>query len=65
VIQAGAGSAGSLIPPHEHHTICNASDKELAISVHVYQHPMTRCSVFEPAGGEWYARGERKLTLDN
>jgi hypothetical protein len=33
--------------------------------VHVYQHPMTRCSVFEPAGGEWYARGERKLTLDN
>jgi predicted metal-dependent enzyme (double-stranded beta helix superfamily) len=64
-IHAGAGSAGSLIPPHEHHTICNASDTDLAISVHVYQHPMTRCNVFEPTGGEWYARDERKLSLDN
>src|SRR6185437_1751265 len=36
-MQAGAGSAGSLIPPHEHHTICNASDRDLAISVHIYQ----------------------------
>jgi predicted metal-dependent enzyme (double-stranded beta helix superfamily) len=63
-IQAGAGSAGSLIPPHEHHTICNASDRDLAISVHVYQDRMTRCSVFEPLGGDWYARGERSLTLD-
>lgn len=63
-IRAGAGSAGSLIPPHEHHTICNASDRELAISVHVYQDRMTHCAVFEPIGGEWYARGERSLGLD-
>jgi hypothetical protein len=26
---------------------------------------MTRCNVFEPTGGEWYARDERKLSLDN
>jgi predicted metal-dependent enzyme (double-stranded beta helix superfamily) len=65
VIQAGAGSAGSLIPPHEHHTICNASDTDIAVSVHVYQRPMIRCSVFEPAGGDWYARGERQLSLDH
>ncbi|WIG55989.1 MAG: hypothetical protein OJF61_001777 [Rhodanobacteraceae bacterium] len=63
-IQAGAGSAGSLIPPHEHHTICNASGTELAVSVHVYQDEMTHCSVFEPAGGDWYLRNERSLSLD-
>ena len=64
VIQAGAGSAGSLIPPHEHHTICNASDTDLAVSVHVYQDEMTHCSVFEPEHGDWYLRHERTLSLD-
>ena len=64
VIQAGAGSAGSLIPPHEHHTICNASDHEIAVSVHVYQDEMTCCNVFEPEQGEWYVRHERELRLD-
>ena len=64
VIQAGAGSAGSLIPPHEHHTICNASDTDLAVSVHVYQDEMTHCSVFEPEHGDWYLRHERTLQLD-
>jgi predicted metal-dependent enzyme (double-stranded beta helix superfamily) len=64
VIQAGAGSAGSLIPPHEHHTICNASADDLAISVHVYQDEMTRCSVFEPEHDDWYLRHEHALTLD-
>jgi predicted metal-dependent enzyme (double-stranded beta helix superfamily) len=64
-IQAGAGSAGSLIPPHEHHTICNASDHDLAISVHVYQDRMTRCNVFEPEHGEWYLRRSKELPLDS
>jgi predicted metal-dependent enzyme (double-stranded beta helix superfamily) len=64
-IQAGAGSAGSLIPPHEHHTICNASDHDLAISVHVYQDRMTRCNVFEPEHGDWYLRHPRELPLDS
>lgn len=64
-IQAGAGSAGSLIPPHEHHTICNASDRDLAISVHVYQDRMTRCNVFEPEHGDWYLRRPQELPLDS
>lgn len=64
VIQAGAGSAGSLIPPHEHHTICNASATDLAISVHVYQDQMTHCGVFEPEHGDWYQRHDHVLTLD-
>lgn len=63
-IQAGAGSAGSLIPPHEHHSIRNASDTDIAISVHVYQGPMTRCSVFEPDRDDWYVRREHTLSLD-
>ncbi|MBS0382483.1 MAG: cysteine dioxygenase family protein [Proteobacteria bacterium] len=63
-IQAGTGSAGSLIPPHEHHTIRNASDTDIAVSVHVYQREMTRCNVFEPERGEWYVRHPRELSLD-
>jgi 3-mercaptopropionate dioxygenase len=64
-IQAGRGSAGSLIPPHEYHTIRNPSRDSIAVSLHIYQDRMTCCSVFEPAGGDWYARGERKLCLDD
>lgn len=65
VIQAGAGSAGSLIPPHDHHTICNASDHDLAISVHVYQDRMTCCNVFEPEHDDWYLRHPQELHLDS
>jgi predicted metal-dependent enzyme (double-stranded beta helix superfamily) len=64
VIQAVAGSAGSLIPPHEHHAIRNASDHDIAVSVHVYQQPMTQCSVFEPAEADWYVREPHALQLD-
>lgn len=64
-IQADAGSAGSLIPPHEYHTICNASGTDLAISVHVYQDRMTRCNVFEPEHGDWYLRRPQELPLDS
>ena len=63
-IQAGYGSAGSLIPPHEYHTIANASQKDVAVSVHVYSGAMTECNVFEPEGDGWYRRCQRKLSLD-
>ena len=46
--QAGIGSAGCLIPPHEYHSIRNASSKP-AVSVHIYGGEMNHCSVFEPA----------------
>ncbi|TAN05567.1 MAG: cysteine dioxygenase [Rhodanobacteraceae bacterium] len=64
VIQANTGSAGSLIPPHEYHTIRNPSADAVTVSLHVYQDRMTRCAVFEPAEGEWYLRSERALTQD-
>jgi predicted metal-dependent enzyme (double-stranded beta helix superfamily) len=63
-IQAGAGSAGSLIPPHEYHTIRNPTSDETAVSVHIYSRPMTCCGVFRPLGEGWFERGTRQLGLD-
>jgi len=61
---AGAGSAGSLIPPHEYHTIMNPSDSDVAVSLHIYRGPMTSCSVFRPLEDFWYERDQRQLSLD-
>ena len=63
-LQAGAGSAGSLLPPHEYHTIRNPSADRIAISLHVYQKAMGTCATFEPLGGDWYLRGKKELCLD-
>lgn len=63
-IQAGPGSAGSLIPPHEYHTIRNPSDDAIAVSLHVYSGRMTHCSTFQPAGMDRYERLDRQLGLD-
>jgi predicted metal-dependent enzyme (double-stranded beta helix superfamily) len=64
-IQAGPGSAGSLIPPHEYHTIRNPSDSDVAVSLHIYSGNMTHCAIFQPLPGEaGYQRCERQLGLD-
>ena len=63
-MQAGPGSAGSLIPPHEYHTIRNPSDDAVAVSLHIYKGRMTCCSVFRPLGEQWYERDRRQLCLD-
>ena len=65
-IDAGTGSAGSLIPPHEYHTIRNPSDCDIAVSLHVYQRTMVRCGVYSPEGETegWQRRGERLLGTD-
>jgi 3-mercaptopropionate dioxygenase len=64
-IQAGPGSAGSLIPPHEYHTIRNPSDDTVAVSLHIYSGNMTHCAVFQPKGQDHtYERFDRKLSLD-
>ncbi len=64
-VVGGCGSAGSLIPPHEYHTIRNASDTELAVSVHVYQGEMIRTAIFEPEGNGWYERRLKELETDD
>ena len=61
---AGTGSAGSLIPPHEYHTIRNASDTQVAVSLHIYQRPMTCCGIFQPAEDGWHQYVNKQLKLD-
>jgi 3-mercaptopropionate dioxygenase len=63
-IQAGPGSAGSLIPPHEYHTIRNPSDDAVAVSLHIYSGQMTHCATFQPLGHDQYQRTDRQLGLD-
>ncbi len=63
-MNVGPGSAGSLIPPHEFHTIRNPSDDGVAVTLHVYRGPMTQCAVFRREDGNWYTRDERQLSLD-
>jgi predicted metal-dependent enzyme (double-stranded beta helix superfamily) len=67
-MHAGPGSAGSLIPPHEYHTIANASADRVAISLHIYKAPMQCCAKFVPlradATGEWFVREDATLATD-
>jgi 3-mercaptopropionate dioxygenase len=63
-MHAGPGSAGSLIPPHEYHTIRNTSDRNVAISLHIYKAPMECCSMFVPREGEWFVRMDKTLGTD-
>ncbi|MFU8877852.1 MAG: hypothetical protein ACNA7E_06895 [Wenzhouxiangellaceae bacterium] len=63
-MRAGIGSAGSLIPPHEYHTIRNPSRDATAITIHIYSGEMSCCSIFTPAGDDWYRRERRELQLD-
>jgi predicted metal-dependent enzyme (double-stranded beta helix superfamily) len=63
-MQAGPGSAGSLIPPHEYHSIRNASPDAIAISLHIYKAPMECCSMFLPQSDEWYVRAPKPLATD-
>ncbi len=63
-MNVGPGSAGSLIPPHEYHTIRNPSTDSIAVTLHIYRGPMTECAVFRAIGGDWYTRDQRSLSLD-
>ncbi|MDR6992102.1 cysteine dioxygenase family protein [Luteimonas sp. 3794] len=63
-MQAGVGSAGSLIPPHEYHTIRNASQDAVAVSLHVYQAPIMHCARFRPEADDWYLRYDDALAVD-
>ena len=63
-IHAGPGSAGSLIPPHEFHTIRNASQDAVAISLHIYQAAMENCTKFQSQGGEWFERESCAMCTD-
>ena len=63
-MRAGPGSAGSLIPPHEYHTIRNASADRVAVSLHTYKGPMEHCCTYRPLDGEWFQRASATLAVD-
>ncbi|MGV8931054.1 MAG: cysteine dioxygenase [Luteimonas sp.] len=63
-MHAGPGSAGSLIPPHEYHTIANASRERVAVTLHIYKAEMACCSMFQPQSDEWFMRIDNTLKTD-
>lgn len=63
-LHAGPGSAGSLIPPHEYHTIRNTNTDAVAVSLHIYKAEMACCSKFQPQDGEWFIRESSELLTD-
>ena len=63
-MNAGAGSAGSLIPPHEYHTIQNPSDDAIAVSLHIYRRPLESCAKFHPDESGWYICDQCQMSLD-
>lgn len=64
VMRTGIGSAGSLIPPHEYHTIANPDPEQPAVTLHIYAGAMNECCAFQPLGQDWYLREPRRLQLD-
>ncbi len=64
-MNAGPGSAGSLIPPHEYHTILNPSEDANAVSLHIYRRVLENCSKFYPTGAGWYRCTSCQLALDS
>ncbi len=61
-LQAGTGSAGCLIPPHEYHLIRNPLPDQSSVTLHIYGGEMASCHVFEPLEGEWFKRSDRPLS---
>ena len=59
-IVAGVGEAGALIPPFDHHTICNPYD-EKAVTIHVYGGEMTWSDCFLPEG-DHFVRTRKELS---
>jgi predicted metal-dependent enzyme (double-stranded beta helix superfamily) len=60
-VVAGPGSAGSLIPPFEYHTMTNVEQRP-SMSIHVYQREMVACRAYRPQGGGWFEPYERRLS---
>lgn len=58
----GVGSSGALIPPFEYHSLGNALDDRLSVTVHVYGGEMAGCSVFEPQADGSFLRRRKSLS---
>ena len=60
---AGVGTAGRLIPPTDHHVICNALADRPSLTLHVYGGELGACTVFLPAGDGLHEPRQRALSL--
>ena len=63
-VNASVGTAGCLIPPHEYHTIRNASGDDCAVTLHIYGGDMECCNAFEPEGDGWHRKVRKNLVYD-
>lgn len=64
-IDAGVGTAASVIPPVDHHTIENPFD-HTAVSVHVYRGRMETCGIYLPTDRpDHYRRELKTLAFDD
>jgi len=61
-VQAGVGSAGSLIPPWDYHVLGNALTDRPSITLHIYGGDLTACHVFLPLPDGRYERQDRCLS---
>ena len=65
-VKAGLGTAGSLIPPFEYHTIKNSlADGRSSITLHIYGRELQKAHIFAPEGDGWYQRTVRLLGYAN
>ena len=61
-VDAGCGSAGSLIPPFDYHTIANAQPTP-SVTVHVYGGDMEWCNIYQKREEGQYEKLRRELSF--
>ena len=62
-LTAGAGSAGCLIPPTDHHVLANGRPSQPAVTLHVYGGDLDDCQVFLPAADGRYVATMKALSF--
>jgi predicted metal-dependent enzyme (double-stranded beta helix superfamily) len=62
-IVAGAGEAGRLIPPTDHHVIENARPDAASLTLHVYGGELAECLIFVPEPDGRFVPQRRHLSF--
>jgi 3-mercaptopropionate dioxygenase len=62
-LTAGAGSAGCLIPPTDHHVLANARPSEASVTLHVYGGDLDDCKVFVPTADGRHVETMKSLSF--
>ena len=64
VVELRAGDIEALDAEHGLHLCRNPSPRSVAVSLHVYQHPIDSFGVYEPEGDGWYLRREHLTSVE-